>query len=112
MKTQIVLGSYNITSFPVPPARANKSGRVNGGSPIFPGVSSGQVAAGGISSRRPVPHDNSSLPASLDDWLVCKGAVEICRKSSDETENGSRAWAMAATPVTRGKNLSAAIARP
>jgi hypothetical protein len=80
MKTQIVLDSYDSAFFPVSPTKARKSGRINGGSPYFPRVSSEPIAVGRIDARRPVRRDNSGLPASLEDWLVCKEALEICRR--------------------------------
>lgn len=112
MKTQIVPGAYDSVFFPVPPARLAKSRHVDGGSPFFPRVSSEPDAAGRISARTLARRDNSGLPASLKDWLVCKEALEICQKNCDVPEDDGDAWVAAAKPVTRGKNPPAAIARP
>jgi hypothetical protein len=112
MKTQIVLGSYDTVFFPVSPARVKKSGRVNGGSPDSPQVSSEPVTAGRIARRRTARHDKSGLPASLEDWLVCEDALEICRRGCDGTEDGSDAWAMTAKPAARARILRATGMRP
>jgi hypothetical protein len=112
MKTQIVLGAYDSVFFPVPPAKLAKSGHVDGGSPYFPRVPSAPNAAGRISARTPARRDNSGLPASLKDWLVCKEALEICQKNCDLPEDNGDVWVATAKPLTRGKNLPAAIARP
>src|ERR1017187_1445537 len=105
MKTQIVPGSYDAVSvfFPMPPTKARKSGRVDGGGPYFPQVVSEPAAAGRIDARRPARHDTSSLPASLQDWLICKAALEICRSGRVRTEDGDRARVAAARPATRSE---------
>ncbi len=102
MKTQIVLGSYDTVLFPVPPDKARESSRVNGGSPASPR----------ISARSPAAHDNSGLPSSLKDWLVCKAALEICQRGRDRTEDGNHAWVMTAKPATRAKSLPATSMLP
>jgi hypothetical protein len=112
MKTQIVLGSFDITFFPVSPTKVRKSGRVMGGGPDSPRASSEPVMAGRISARRPARHDKSGLPASLEDWLVCEDALEICRRGCDGTKDGRCAWVVTAKPAARAKILPATIVRP
>jgi hypothetical protein len=105
MKTQIVLGSYDNTFFPVPPTKVRKSSHVNGGSLDSPRVSSEPIAAKRISAGGPARHDNSGLPVSLEDWLVCKEALEICQRGRDGTEDGDHGWVVTAKPATRAKVL-------
>src|SRR5208282_2760514 len=112
MKTQIVLGSYHTAFYPVPPTKVRKSSRVNGGSPDSPRVSMELIVAGRSSARRLARHDNSGLPASLEDWLVCKEALEICQRGCNGTGNGDHAWVVTAKPVTRAKNPPATSLRP
>ena len=112
MKTQIVLGSYGTVLFPVPPDKARESSRVNGGSPASPRISPEPIVAGRISARRPARDDNSGLPSSLKDWLVCKAALEICQRGRDRTEDGNHAWVMTAKPATRAKSLPATSMLP
>jgi len=116
MKTQIVSGSYDLTLFPVPPGKVGKSAGVNGGSPNVPRVTLEPIVAGRISARTSAHHshnhNHSGLPASLKDWLVCKEALEICRRSRDRMEGGDHAWLVTAKPADRAKNLSATSMRP
>jgi hypothetical protein len=112
MKTQIDLGSYHTTFFPVPPTRGRKSGRVNGDRPDSPRGSTELIVAGRISARSPARHDHSGLPASLEDWLVGKGALEICLQGWNGTEDGSHAWVVMAKPAARAKMLPATSLRP
>lgn len=107
MKTQIVPGSYDTVLFPAPANKARESSHVNGGSPDSPRVSPEPIVANRISARGPAAHDNSGLPSSLKDWLVCKAALEICQRGRDRTENGNHAWVMTAKPATRAKSLPA-----
>jgi hypothetical protein len=68
--------------------------------------------AGRIYARRAARHDDSSLPASLADWLVCKEALDICQRGCDGTEDGSDAWAVTARPAASEKIPTAILARP
>ena len=68
--------------------------------------------AGRISARRPARHDNSGLPASLEDWLVCKEALEICQRGRNGAKDEDHAWVVTAKPATRAKILPATIGRP
>jgi len=91
MKTQIVLSSYDAVFFRVPPNKVGKSGGVNDGSANSQRVSKLQpepLAAGRISVCRPARHFYTGLPISLEDWLDCKEALEICQRGCDGTEDG------------------------
>ncbi len=112
MKTQIAPGACDSVFFPMPPIKAGKSERANGGSFNAPQVSLEPVVAGRISARRPARNYHSGLPASLGDWLVCKEALEICRRGCDGTKDGNHAWALAAQPVPHVKVPATASMRP
>lgn len=111
MKTQIALGSYDSMLFAVPQAKASKSGHVNDSGPFFPRLSSEPAAAGSISASRTARRHHSNLPASLADWLVCKEALDICRKDGNGQDHGGDAWVSTAKPVTRAKVPPAAVVR-
>ena len=112
MKTQIVPGAYDSVFFPVTPVRTVKSARVNGGGLQAPRFSVEPIVSRRMDARKTARHDDSGLPASLADWLVCKEALDICQRSCDGTEDGSGAWAVTARPAAREKNPTAILARP
>ena len=110
MKTQMVPGAYDPVFFPKLPAKSAISGRAHAGSPYFPHVASESSPVGPIPPDAAVRHDNSSLPASLEDWLVCKEALDICQRGRNRTDAGSDAWMITtAKPMTRGLILSKAV---
>jgi hypothetical protein len=89
MKTQIILSSYDTVFFPVPPTNVRKSDHINGGDPNSSRVSSESITAKRISACGLARHLSPGLPASLEDWLVCKEALEIRQKGRDGTGDGS-----------------------
>jgi hypothetical protein len=111
MKTQIANRSCDPVLFAAPQAKASKSGHVNGSGPFFPRLSSEPAAAGPISASTTARRYHSNLPASLADWLVCKEALDICRKDGNGQDHGGDAWVSTAKPVTHVKILPVAVAR-
>jgi len=110
MKTQMVPGAYDPVFFPKPPAKSGIPGRAHAGSPYFSRPSSEPITPGAISADTPGRHDNSSLPASLEDWLVCKEALDICQRGRNRTDAGSDDWIITtAKPATRALILSKAV---
>jgi len=112
MKTQIVPGSYDSMFFPVTPVRAGKFARANGRGPGSPRLSLEPIVARRIYARTAARHDDSGLPASLADWLVCKEALDIRQRDCEGTENGSDVWVVTARPVAPGKSPAATLSRP
>ena len=106
----MVPGAYDPVFFPKPPAKSGIPGRAHAGSPYFPRLPSEPATLGAISADTPGHHDNSSLPASLEDWLVCKEALDICQRGRNRTDAGSGTWVITtAKTVTRGLILSKAV---
>jgi hypothetical protein len=92
-KMQIIPGLFDTVFFPVFPVRAGKTGVSENSADAAPSFKP-QLAPGAakcISARKLARHDNSDLPVSLEDWLACKAALEICRKGRQGTEDISRA---------------------
>jgi len=109
MKTQVVSSAYDAVCLLKPLAKSRTTGRMDGNSPYFSRVASVPTPAGPISANAAVHPDNSSLPASLEDWLVCKEALEIRQRSRNLAEAGSDVWVMTARPVTRRSIPSKAV---
>ena len=109
IKTQIASGAYEPVCFLKPLAKSRTTDRMNGSNPYFSRVSSEPTPAGPISANAAVHPDNSSLPASLEDWLVCKEALEIRQRGRHPAEAGSDVWALTTRPVTRRLILSKAV---
>ena len=110
MKTQTIPSLFDNGFFPIFRARTAKSEGGNGfNSNSQSGLKPRLDPAGekDVSVRKPVRRDNSGLPASLKDWLACKAALEISRRSHNGTANGdhTRAWAGTAKMATDAKNL-------
>ena len=65
-------------------------------------------------ARKPAHRVASRLPASLQDWLNCKAALEISRRDRDKSANGVhlRAWARTAATSSETKNPSAMSLNP
>ena len=72
MKTKTVLDACSSVFFPKPPTRSRKP-RVNGRRKSFLSVSSARAVS--------PESGHASLPTSLEDWLVCKEALDICVKA-------------------------------
>jgi hypothetical protein len=114
MKTQFFSGSIDSVLFSVFPAKAGKSG-ISDASAYCPPVFKSRLQPAGkerVFARKPAHQNNSGLPDSLEDWLACKAAREICRGGCDGTEDQDRLWQMAAKPAARKKIPPTASARP
>ena len=108
MKTRNAPGAYDLMFLDTPPATPDFADQAKGASPYYPRISSGPVPPGSMPDYTPATRGHAGLPASLKDWLVCKEALEICRRNHNHTEAGDDAWVLRAGPVTRGLLLSKA----
>jgi hypothetical protein len=115
MKTQFFNGLFSPVFFLGFPVKAGKFRSANNNHAKVPPVLKPQcqlTEGNYIPAREPAYQDNSRLPASLEDWLACKAALEIGQSSRKGMEEKAQARLMLGRRADHAKPPPAAIAHP